>query len=184
MHKLKAELPQGDAWVKASGCQSGQERFSAQSADRPLPLSTVSSSQSGQRRTSKYMMGQGRRRSGLAWGTPLPRGCAMVPTGARPRFRFPGPYQVSRRLNNGSRLSRGFIVVRKDGKFQSSLMKGGANRNKSNGTKNSTPRRKAITCHENKRNTTFCEISLHCLSGYFAGHVFFSMRIASSAFCW
>ena len=122
VHKLKAELPQGDAWVNASAAKAGKKDFQLKAPTAVCAIrGTIYRVEADSATTCKVYDGKVDVGPVSAWGTPLPKGLRNGPPQQVPGpTQVPGPYQVS--LEQWQQIVRGFqIVVRKDGKFAKSL---------------------------------------------------------------
>lgn len=121
VRKMKAELPQGDAWINASTAKSGKKEFQLKAPTAVCAIrGTIYRVEADSATTCKVYDGKVSVGPASAWGQPLPKGKLTGPPHEVPGpTQVPGPYQVT--LEQWQEIVRGIqIVVRKDGKFDKS----------------------------------------------------------------
>jgi hypothetical protein len=121
IHKLKAELPQGNVWINAATAKAGKKEFQLKAPTAVCAIrGTIYRVEADSVTTCKVYDGKVDVGPVTAWGQRLPKSKLNGPPQQVPGpSQLPGPYQVT--LEQWQQIVRGFqIVVRKDGKFDKS----------------------------------------------------------------
>lgn len=121
VHKLKAELPQGDSWVNASSTKAAKKDFQLKAPTAVCAIrGTIYRVEADSTTTCKVYEGKVDVGPPTVWSASMPKEKRIGPPQQVPGpTQIPGPYEVT--LEQWQQIVRGQqIIVRKDGKFAKS----------------------------------------------------------------
>ncbi|HOC24834.1 MAG TPA: FecR family protein [bacterium] len=122
VRQLRAELPQGEAWVNASTAKAGKKDFQLKAPTAVCAIrGTIYDVAADSATTCKVYDGKVEVGPVTKWSTSMPREARSgPPQQVQGPVEVPGPFEVT--LEEWQQIVRGQqIVVRKDGKFAKSL---------------------------------------------------------------
>jgi hypothetical protein len=121
VHKLKAEMPQGDSWINASTGKEGKKDFQLKAPTAVCAIrGTIYRVEADSTTTCKVYDGKVDVGPLSVWSTSMTKETRSgPPQQVQGPVQVPGPYEVT--LEEWQRIVRGQqIIVRKDGKFAKS----------------------------------------------------------------